>query len=219
MSVVKKLNQLLVGALVVLSSATTAQPFIGLGADWRLPSATRLDATSNSFTQLGYQKGNWSAVAQVRIPTGVNPWSKPTWLSGARLEWAAYAIPTDSFGFKPLSKVDWRVVVSGQWSRVDNHRYQSEHLGFYTTDHWGREIYSFQHAKHEALAGVGIQGRYGLWSFLAEVQYGPGPRFDTWVYKSELHNDGSERVIEDYYFYERYQMVRFSMTLRKQLGF
>jgi hypothetical protein len=46
-----------------------------------------------------------------------------------------------------------------------------------------------------------------------------GAQLDTWVYKSHLMNDGSQVVIDDYYYYERYGVARLSLTLRKHLGF
>ena len=209
----------LISGLLLLSLSASAQFFTGIGAELRSPSADRLVTTRGAVTQIGYQLGDWSAVGQFRVPAGKPHWTKPNWFAGARVEWAAYALPTDSLPLGLLRQADWHLVVSGQWSRLDGHRFLSEHLGSFDTDHWTREVYQFQYGRNEFLLGLGVQGRFGSWSALAEVHYGPGAQLDTWVYKSHLMNDGSQVVIDDYYFYERYGVARLSLTLRKHLGF
>jgi hypothetical protein len=210
---------LITSLALAAATAMYGQLFTGLGTEYRIPSANRLVATQNAVTQLGYQWGDFAAVGQFRIPSGVPHWTKPNWFGGARLEWSAYRIPTDSLPLPFLKAADWHVVVSGQWSRLDGHRYRSEHLGGFDTDHWTREIYQFQYGRNEFLVGLGVQGRFGSWSALAEIQYGPGAQLDTWVYKSHLYADGTQTTIDDYYYYERYSVVRASITLRKHLGF
>jgi hypothetical protein len=207
-------------AFFALSTATlSSQVFSGLGSEFRSPSAQRLVNTQSAFSQIGYQWGDFAAVGQFRVPSGTPHWTKPSWFAGARLEWSAYQLPTDSLPLAALKAADWHVVVSGQWSRLDGHRYRSEHLGGFDTDHWTREIYQFQYGRNEFLVGLGLQGRFGSWSALAEVQYGPGAQLDTWVYKSNLYLDGTQTTIDDYYYYERYSVLRASLTLRKHLGF
>lgn len=210
----------LVSALLALTAhGMSAQIFTGLGAEFRSPSAERLVTTRSAVSQIGYQWGDFAAVGQFRVPSGTPHWTKPNWFGGARLEWSAYELPTDSLPLAALKAADWHVIVSGQWSRLDGHRYRSEHLGGFDTDHWTREIYQFQYGRNEFLVGLGLQGRFGSWSALAELQYGPGAQLDTWVYKSHLFNDGSQVTIDDYYYYERYSVLRASITLRKHLGF
>ena len=203
----------------LLSTGLFAQLFAGFGAEYRIPSANRMATSSSPITQIGYQWGDFAAVSQFRVPNKAPDYTVPNWIAGGRLEWLAYDLSLDSLPLPLLNAVQWQVVLSGQWSRLDGHRFRSEHLGLYETDHWTREIYQFQYGRNEFLAGIGIQGRYKSWSALAEVQYGPGARLDTWVYRSHLFQDGNEVIIDNYYFYERYNLARLSITLRKNLTF
>jgi hypothetical protein len=205
--------------LTVTAFALHGQLFTGVGGELRIPSADRLVATQSALSQIGYQSGDLAVVGQFRIPSSTTHWTQPNWFSGARLEWSAYEISTDSIPLSFIKNAEFQVVASGQWSKTGGHRFVSEHLGGFEVDHWTREIYQFQYGNNEFLVGLGLQGRFGSWSALAEVQYGPGARLDTWVYKSQLMNTGAEQILEDYYYFERFNIARLSFTLRKHLNF
>jgi len=106
-----------------------------------------------------------------------------------------------------------------QWNRSSSHRFRSEHLGDFTGANWTRKIYQFQHQPNTFWAGLGLEGHWGPWSALAELQWAPWSNLDTWVFQSQLLGDGQELVIEDYYYYEHHQQIRASITLRKSFGY
>lgn len=194
-----------------------AQFFVGSGVDYRIPSIDRLTTTQSAFSQLGYRWGRFAAVSQFQVPTGTTHWSKPEPLYGARFEWLAYSLPTDSLPVPVLKSIDWHLAISGQWNRLNHQRQISEHLGPFDVDHWSRAIYQFEYAKNEYLIGVGLSGNYGPWTGLLELQFGPQTQFDTWVYKSKLFGDGQEVIMDNYYYFENYSTLRFSFTLRRDL--
>jgi hypothetical protein len=195
----------------------SAQFFVGTGIDYRIPSAERLVSTQSTFSQLGYRWGEFGLVGQFQIPSGTTHWSKPEPLYGARLEWMAYTLPTDSLTIPILKSIDWNIMVSGQWNRLNHQRQISEHLGPFDVDHWSRAIYQFEYAKNEFLIGLGLVGNYGPWTGLLELQFGPQTQFDTWVYQSKLYGDGQEVVTDNYYYFENYSTLRFNFTLRRDL--
>lgn len=206
---------------LILCSGTSlfAQFFFGTGADYCLSSADRLDPSLRFYTEYGYRINRMSASALVRIPGEAPEWTSPNWKYGARLSWNALELATDSLALPFLARADWNLSLSTQWNRSSAHRFRSEHLGDFTSSGWTRKVYQFQHQPNTFWAGLGLEGRFGSWSALAEVQWAPWSNLDTWVYQSNLQSDGQEVVLEDYYYYERYQQLRASITLRKSFGF
>ena len=207
--------------ILILSVCTAlhAQFFLGTGADYSLSSADRLDPSLRSYTEYGYRFNRVSASALVRIPGEAPEWTSPNWTYGARLSWNALELATDSLALPFLARADWNLGLSAQWNRSPAHRFRSEHLGEFTGSSWTRKIYQFQHQPNTFWGGLGLEGRFGSWSALAELQWAPWSNLDTWVYQSALQGDGQVVVLEDYYYYERHQQLRASLTLRKSFGF
>lgn len=190
---------------------SNGQFFFGLGGEHRQYSAERLKPSSNMVIQLGYSWGSFSLVGQTKSSWNQQHWTSPEWLAGGRFEWRARdltALSNLNNGQKLY------LLASIQNSIFQNKQVVSEHLGWFTEDHWKREIYSFQYSRYELLYGFGVEFRNAQFAIQTEFQFGQAPTLDTWVYKSELYSNGNEIVFEDYYFQENHFTSRLSLGLR-----
>lgn len=205
-------NRLLaIFALVIMVVPAQAQFYFGIGGESRQYSADRLKASNNMIVQLGYSWGNFSIVGQTKSSWEEQHWTTPDWIAGGRFEWR----PKDLTEIIQLRKEQKLYVLTSIQNTVFRDQpVSSEHLGWFTDDHWKREIYRFQYSRNETLYGVGIEFRNTNFAVQTEFQFGRAPTLDTWVYKSELHLNGNEIVIEDYYYREEYFTSRLSMSIR-----
>lgn len=203
--------------LLLLSITAQGQFFTGFGAGQNMPTADRLLSSSHVISQLGFSWGDFTAATEWVIADHQMHWTVPRRLGAGRFEWRAIDLVPHIKGLalKYNHFVHWQFSV--QQSFIYNKFLQSEHLVLNSSNQWTLERYKFQYDDRETLFGAGVHWKNKKWSALIELQIGPGPHLDTWVYKSNPMLDGSEEVIDNYYYRESFTMIRPNICFRRDL--
>lgn len=203
--------------LLMLAINAQGQFFTGFGLGHNMPTADRLLSTSHVTSQLGFNWGDFAAVTEWTIVDHDSHWTVPRRFGTGRFEWRAINLAPHipSLGLNSHHLVHFQLSI--QQSIIYSQLIQSEHLVLNSLNQWTLERYKFQYDDRETLIGAGLNWRNKKWSALIEFQIGRGPHLDTWVYKSNLMLDGSEEVIDNYYYRESFTMIRPNICFRRDL--